>query len=373
MFRGSRWVSKLAAVWVGCGVLCGGGVAGAATSWHEEAVSGEWATTTSLAQAGDRVWASAFAVTPDKLESRMLQRERGQWTSVAVPDIGRLGQVSAGSADDVWALSQDSNQLLHLTGSSWQVVRPTSDASVVYSGIAQFGSDVWLAGSRWSSNTTSVGVVQRRQGQRWVDVPLPDVAPNWQLSQITGTSGHDLWAIGVEFRSTTDQQTVALHYDGSTWRKVDSPTGPGRSFVILSAKAFGSHDVWMVGTASSAEDGSANHPFAAVFDGYGWTEQKITGDRTRLSGVTKSGDRVLVVGYQLTTPASPFAVTKTAGTGTWSAAALPATPAGSPGYQLFDALTLRDGSVLLLGNADQPSTVPDGDPTWRPYAARGRI
>ncbi len=371
MFRGSRWVSRLAAAWVGCVVLGSGGVAGAATSWQEEPISGEWVTAGSLAQAGDQVWASAFAVTPAALESRMLQRVRGKWASVAVPDIGRLGQVGAGSAGDVWALSQDNNKMLHLTGSSWQVVQPTSDASVFYSGIAQFGSDVWLAGSRWSSNTTSVGVVQRRQGQRWVDVPLPDVAPNWQLSQITGTSGRDLWAIGVAFSSMTDQQTVALHYDGTSWRRVGSPAGPDRTFVILSAKTFGRQDVWMVGTASSPEDGSANHPFAAVFDGHGWTEQKIAGDRTRLSGVTKSGDRVLVVGHGLTTPASPFAATKTAGT--WAPAALPATPAGSPGYGLFDALTLHDGSVLLLGDADQPSTDPNGDTTWRPYAARGRI
>jgi hypothetical protein len=289
-----------------------------------------------------------------------------------VPNIGRLGQVSAGSADDVWALSQDSSKTLHFTGSSWQVVQPTTDASVFYEGITQFGTDVWLAGSRATSDTTSAGVVRHWDGHRWSDTALPEVAPNWVLSRITGTSGHDLWAIGTAFTSSTDQQTVALHYDGATWRRVDSPTGPNRTFVVLAAKAFGRNDVWMVGTAGSAEDGP-NHPFAAVFDGHSWTEQKIDGDRVRLTGVTKSGNRVLVVGHGLTSPSSPFGATEIAGTNNWSAAALPATPAGSPGYNLSDALTLRDRSVLLLGDADKPDTDPHGDVTWRPYAANGRL
>lgn len=372
MIRRSRTASRLATVLVGCALLGTSGPASAATTWQEEPVSHDWITATSLAQAGDQVWASAFAITSTGFESLMLHRVHGTWTSVAVPNIGRLGQVSARSADDVWALSQDTDETLHFTGSSWHVVRPTTDASVSYLGIAQFGSDVWLAGSRRTSDTTAVGVVRHWDGHRWMDLALPDVAPNWEASQIAGTSNHDLWAIGVAYDSPTNQQTVALHYDGHTWRRVASPTGPNRSFVLLNTKAFGSDDVWMVGTASNAKDGT-NHPFAAVFDGHGWTEQKIPGDDARLTGVTKAGNRVLVVGYGLTFPASPFGAVETDGTDNWSAATLPATPAGSPGYDLFDALALGDGRVLLLGNADEPATDPHGDATWRPYAADGRI
>ena len=82
-----------------------------------------------------------------------------------------------------------------------------------------------------------------------------------RLYAVTALAANDVWAVG-EFTNPISR-TLALHWNGSSWAHVPTPTGDGYSH-LYGVTALASNDVWAVG-----DDG--NSTLALHWDGSQWT------------------------------------------------------------------------------------------------------
>ncbi|WP_147312292.1 hypothetical protein [Thermomonospora umbrina] len=76
-------------------------------------------------------------------------------------------------------------------------------------------------------------------GDRWrVAEGLPDV-PQGKLLAVSGTSAHDVWAVGAEGRSG-----LIVHFDGTSWRRVPCPSTRSP---LSDVTAVAPDDAWCAG------------------------------------------------------------------------------------------------------------------------------
>src|SRR5205814_1467768 len=77
-------------------------------------------------------------------------------------------------------------------------------------------------------------------------LPAPSYIDGGFLRGVTAVSAHDIWAVGY----TTSFSTLILHWDGTRWGFVPSPTVVGASNLLYSVAAVSANDVWAVGAAN---------------------------------------------------------------------------------------------------------------------------
>jgi hypothetical protein len=195
----------------------------------------------------------------------------GSWQRVpGAPVHGRLLDVSASSATDVWAVGQSRHHTLaeRWDGSGWQRFRtpnPRRGTDTLTAVVAITPQDAWAAGSYGRfvdlcpfvsdgrATTQSRCVVSRPllahwDGAAWRRWTLPDSARHAQLYDLAATSRTDVWAVGESRRGLPR----VLHFDGSSWSVVPigRPTGGGLSGLQAIA-ATSPSDAWSVGWRSS--------------------------------------------------------------------------------------------------------------------------
>ncbi len=114
-----------------------------------------------------------------------------------------------------------------------------------------------------------------------IDVPNPPESINTWLTDVDALSEDDAWAVGyfkVELMPfTTEHYTYILHWDGSTWEHIPSPS-PGLDYdggtqcYLTAVKAIAPDDVWAVGHFKTQQ--SHGHvgpqPLTLHWDGSSW-------------------------------------------------------------------------------------------------------
>lgn len=98
------------------------------------------------------------------------------------------------------------------------------------------GNDLWAVGSRWrevQGQTNSFTWILHWDGSRFHEVPSPSPStPNlrtWcELHAVGGVAGNDVWAAGLYERPFPNNghigpQILLLHWDGSAWTQVPEP------------------------------------------------------------------------------------------------------------------------------------------------------
>lgn len=207
-----------------------------------------------------------------------------------------LNAVTALSANDVWAVGYGSADLgspllplyEHWDGTAWtaQFVYPYPNEPRLidlFSVSATSPTDVWAAG-RDAVSTYDTTFISHWDGQRWTSLPTPNVNLGkehndlWSIHAITPT---DAWAVGYGpvrnpggFLPYQDQ-TLILHWDGSSWKIVPSPNinngnqglGSNRLFGVTAVSAT---DVWAGGTWSDSS-GFSTRSLVEHWDGVSWT------------------------------------------------------------------------------------------------------
>ncbi len=173
--------------------------------------------------------------------------------AVATDDIWAVGSSSTSIGPD----ARQFTLVEHWDGSAWSIVRSPNPqpnfgagnpVNNVLTGVAAFGpDDVWAVGE--SSDVNSIGsrpLVEHWNGSRWTSVPVPHPGRFGRLRSISGVAGTDIWAVG-DRESNGMQVSLVEHFDGRTWSKVASPNvGPFvNTFTRVSATS--STDVWAVG------------------------------------------------------------------------------------------------------------------------------
>jgi hypothetical protein len=158
------------------------------------------------------------------------------WQTVAAPAgvSGVLRAISADSATDIWAVGDDGRGhaiAFRFRGTSWSTT-PLPDAGVdKLNGVKAFGpNDVWAVGSRITTTSQTQTLILHWNGSAWSIAPSANPNPNTDsLRAIDGTSSSDLWAVGQQVTSESitgaapGTRTLTEHFNGNRWTAVASP------------------------------------------------------------------------------------------------------------------------------------------------------
>ena len=214
-------------------------------------------------------------------ENAALHWDGTSWSIVPTPQPGagidKLYAVEAVASNNVWAVGEyedSSNQyrslILHWDGSSWTVAGHNCDTYGGLTGLTFISpTDGWAVGD---------GETCHYNGQTWTDVP----SPQEQLQDVSGVTSNDVWAVGarvVDRGESVDYQSIAEHWNGSTWTLATFVPGQ----IMRGVEALAANDVWAVGTDSYG-------PFLAHYDGTSWSPAPTPewGRGGELAGIDKA-------------------------------------------------------------------------------------
>jgi hypothetical protein len=207
-----------------------------------------------LVTAGAVVGASALLAVP----------AGGLPAPAVTPNVGTCNQltgVAARSASDVWAVGTscvrtggERTLVLHSNGRTWSVVKSPNVGpyrSSLAKVVALSPTSAWAVGSyAVDSKGTSRTLALHWNGTSWRVVPAPSrTGGSSVLTDVSAVSGTDVWAVGYWGNGLTGG-ALALHWNGAAWKLV--PTPPGASFALYGVSARSASDVWGTGTRRSA-------------------------------------------------------------------------------------------------------------------------
>lgn len=181
----------------------------------------------------------------------ILHYDGHQWHRVSDPVSTELMSVSMVSATDGWAVGGD--VLLHYDGHAWQRSDQLPHASLkrVYMVSA---TDGWAVGSSQASNASpTYAVLLHFDGNAWQQLPLPG---NYlDLQDVFMVSANDGWAVGSDQTS----QVALLRYHNGTWQRMPLPSGVTPSCRV---RMVSSSDGWLTCSPILHYDGSTWSPVA---------------------------------------------------------------------------------------------------------------
>ncbi len=228
------------------------------------------------ATAPDDVWAVG-SYRDGVVERTLVEHwDGGNWSIVPSPNPppgdNRLYAVTALASNDVWAVgiwgpSGPVRTLVeHWDGVEWSVV-PSPSLSQINSwllGVTAHGpNDIWAVGYSDDYRASNV-LIEHWDGTAWAISPTPNYTSiDTQVSSVTALAPDDVWAVGQFAPTTTSYQTFALHWDGTQWTRVTTPS-PGPSAWLKGVAAIAPDNVWAVGQSS------ATAPLIEHWDGAAW-------------------------------------------------------------------------------------------------------
>jgi hypothetical protein len=312
---------------------------------------------------------------------------------------GTLEAVAATSAADAWAvgdLGQENKPLIvHWNGSEWRSVRTGAPADTLLHAVAASSpGNAWALGEPYRTNSSgSKPVILHWNGRAWRQVPSP--APSGAgLASVSATSSADAWIVGFYFASgdwsVGSTRPLALHWNGSVWRRVPLPLPAGAAAELTGVSATSASDAWAAGSFLSSGtsrvagfvlhwDGSswsrvpsapasAGEPvaIAATATDYAWLADSATATETDWPGGRVAG---LWNGRDWTTVPIPLVQTHNEGRGGLvSALAASGRVAWMAGDYCTDPTSCGNGQLLPLllrwtGDAWQPTPPPANDIT----------
>ncbi|HKP51562.1 MAG TPA: S-layer homology domain-containing protein [Chloroflexia bacterium] len=227
------------------------------------------------------------------------------WSVVSSPNpsstFNVLRSVTAIAPNDVWAVGNysapngDGRSLIeHWDGTTWVAVPGPdvgSGSSYLFGVDATAPNDVWAVGNLFASGNQTF--IIHWDGSQWTIVPSPSPGTyTRQLSAVTALAPDDAWAVGY-YQDIADnvRRTLTLHWDGTSWSVVPSPSVGPADNELLGVEAVASDDAWAVGYGG-------NNPLILHWDGTSWSAVPTPAlTEVRLYSVTAiSSDDVWAVG-----------------------------------------------------------------------------
>lgn len=176
------------------------------------------------------------------------------------------------AANDVWAVgsSASGNLAEHWNGTAWTVSTTPNAAAYDDSlnGVAASTSDdVWAVGS--SGGTASI---EHWNGSQWAAILM--YTPQYSsLSSVVALSNSNAWAVGVG--SSGPNGPLVVHWDGTKWSTVSTPTSAPGTFLnddsLLGVAAASPNDIWAVGGNPVQSCGSAAPVLIEHWNGTKWS------------------------------------------------------------------------------------------------------
>lgn len=193
-------------------------------------------------------WTCGPCPAGSKPHANLLQHWNGQrWSQVELPSQLRyptvIDSLQASSARNLWAFASGDRAVV-FNGSGWSVKklpswveRPISGDDVALGSAVFSAANVWAFSLQAASDPTLAG---HYSGGSWHKVDLP-IVPN----QVQGLAPDDIWLSG--FDKNNGPRTLA-HWDGASWQTVSYPKAAGGATLIPEGlAALGAKSVWLIG------------------------------------------------------------------------------------------------------------------------------
>jgi hypothetical protein len=196
--------------------------------------------------------------------------------------------MTATSANDVWAigslLSSNEEQLFYLfehwNGTAWTATTLLSGDSFLFGASADAANDVWAVGFNGPENDNSKTLALHYDGTSWKGAKTPSVGNGAnQLNGVLALAPNDVWAVGFSTPEPppTEDATLTLieHFDGTSWTVVPSPN-VGPKSIYQSNRLFGltansPTDIWAFGSYFAASGSENQMTLLLHWDGASWT------------------------------------------------------------------------------------------------------
>ena len=308
-WNGTRWVRTAIPHSSSLSALNGVSALSASDAWAVGAL-GDVSTTTLALHWNGTAWARVLTPSPGRftgltsvsaaspadawavgVNPALALRWNGMaWTQVAVPHPpgSSLLGVSTLSPTDAWAVGNHvanhtaRTLVLHWNGTAWaQVTSPNVDGNGVLLGVAALSpTDAWAVGNYTAGNDIKT-LVLHWNGTAWVHVPTPSPGRsplNDSLSGVSVLSPSDAWAVGASGHGHSPfspQNTLVLHWNGTAWARVASPS-PGRSPLndsLSGVSVLSASDAWAVGASGHGHSVfSPQKTLVLHWNGTRWTQ-----------------------------------------------------------------------------------------------------
>ena len=239
------------------------------------------------------IWAGGSWYVGNNRGPLMMHWDGSKWTLVPTPGFPWIGDISAVSTDDVWAIGGGYNETLamHWDGSEWTnmpVPQPPDGHMVRIVAVA--ANDVWVAGVTY--NTPPPPAMYHWDGSQWevVELPLGTTAFH-SIDGLSALPSGEIWAVGQYAPQFSGVRPLSLRWDGSEWNLVPMPDAP-TGFEIFNVEARTSDDVWALGRKQT-------QAWILRWDGAQWAtvlEAPFSVNGALLSAAAISEDDVWAVG-----------------------------------------------------------------------------
>ncbi len=193
---------------------------------------------------------------------------------------GQLFGVAATSASNAWAVGQVSGSgktiILRWNGTAWKrVPSPTpKGGGALYAVAATSASNAWAVGA--SDAPPGTTQILHWNGTAWKHVPSPTPKGGGALFGVAATSASNVWAVGCAgncFQGFGGIKTLILHWNGTTWKQVPSPS-PAAGSDLSSVAAASASNAWAVGcTAFCFLSSAAPDTVILHWNGTAWKQQ----------------------------------------------------------------------------------------------------
>src|SRR5215475_1181533 len=201
------------------------------------------------------------------------------WKLVPGPEFGiaaELVSVHALSARNIWAVGRFNDGtalrtlIVHWNGTAWRVVpspSPAGSSGDILLGVrAVSARDAWAVGS-FSDGSGDQTLIVHWNGSAWKRVASPTPAGSADLFAVTATSSSNAWAVG-DMHIATGERTLALHWNGHAWKQTTTPS-PGLNNILTAVAASSRTNVWAVGIGAS---GGSARTLTVRWNGKAWAQ-----------------------------------------------------------------------------------------------------
>jgi hypothetical protein len=233
------------------------------------------------------------------------------WSAVPTPNTGSNFNSfygAAASQGQAWGVGmylnanyEDRALIESWNGSQWSidaVPQPGSQRDMLFGASATSPDDVWAVGTQQDTNGGFESLAYHWNGSTWTVVPTADPGTNENLLYgVVAVSPDDAWAVGQQTNNSGPDQALVEHWNGASWSAVPTPV-EHEGTTMLNAVAAQGQNVYAAGFVDSPSGGGK--PLVEVYDGTSWSVAHLppgTGSIwTTLWGVAATTDGAWAVG-----------------------------------------------------------------------------
>jgi hypothetical protein len=186
------------------------------------------------------------------------------------------------SASDCWTVGDINGNANYQTlierwdGTSWGIVNSPNTSSTQFNlltGVACISAaECWAVGYSNNGNAYQT-LIERWDGTSWAIVPSANTSATHDniLYGMTCVSASNCWAVGYYTTDSFYAQTLVLHWDGTAWSIVTSPsTSSTQANFLYGVSCVSASDCWAAGY-SYTNSGVTFQTLIEHWDGAAWT------------------------------------------------------------------------------------------------------